>query len=255
MSEYTGPQLAPIEIHSPQGDFLTIDSLGGRVRLVLGNTPILTSVKRGDGKLGETHPCTPIFGPDRNDLFGLSQHGDMRKSLCEVEKEGEDAVIITHDITDSPDRYPQGVKAEQRLSIKDGVFTLRMVHKNAGEKPAPVNAGEHLYFAAPQGYRGVLINGKDITVLIEADTAIPLEAVSTIAIPGLPELALKQEGFNFIMLWVGEDASGQRDGNYVCIEPVEENPSGSYFGSSESMIQPGSSRAAEFSISIKNPKG
>lgn len=251
-AEHQGPiHTNPIEIRSPQGDSLTVNPLGARINLNLGSSSILTSVTRGDGKLGETHPCTPIFGPDKNNLYGLSQHGNMRNEICDVTTVG-DTVVVNHDITDSPDRYPQGVRVEQRLNVENGTFTLHMTHTNDGETEAPVNGGEHCYFAAPQGYRGTLINGKDIASLIEADTTIPLEASNTIEIPGLPKLTLTQEGFRFAMLWVGRNTQGQADGDYVCIEPVEGNPMGEYFGSPESMIQPGSSRSAQFSIST-NP--
>lgn len=251
--EHQGPIHAnPIEIRSPQGDLLTVNPLGARIGVNLGNTRILTSVTRGDGKLGETHPCSPIFGPDKNNLYGLSQHGNMRNELCEITEAGSDTVVVSHKITDSPGRYPQGVRIEQQLNVRNGTFMLHMTHTNDGETEAPVNGGEHCYFAAPQGYRGTLINGKDITSLIEADTAIPLEANNIIKIPGLPELILTQEGFRFAMLWVGRNTQGKTDGDYVCIEPVEGNPMGEYFGSSESMIPPHASRVAQFTISI-NP--
>lgn len=252
--EHQGPIHAnPIEIRSPQGDLLTVNPLGARIKVNLGNTRILTSVTRGDGKLGETHPCTPIFGPaDKNNLYGLSQHGNMRSELCEITGAGSDTVVVSHKITDSPGRYPQGVRIEQQLNVGNGTFMLRMTHTNDGETEAPVNSGEHLYFAAPQGYRGTLINGKDVTSLIERDTVIPLETSNIIEIPGLPRLTLTQEGLHFAMLWVGRNAQGQMDKDYVCIEPVEGDPSGSYFGSSESMIQPHISRTAQFTISI-NP--
>ena len=245
-------QTNPIEVRSSQGDSLKVTPLGARIDLTLGNTPILTSVTRGDGKLGETHPCAPIFGPDKNNLYGLSQHGNMRNELCDVETVGDDTVVVAHSITDSPGRYPQGVRVEQRLHVENGKFTLNMTHTNNGETEAPVNGGEHCYFAAPQGYRGTLINGKDVTALIEADTAIPLEASNVIRIPGLPELVLAQEGFHFAMLWVGRNAQGEVDGNYVCIEPVEGDPLGSYFGSSESMIPAHASRTAKLSISANS---
>jgi galactose mutarotase-like enzyme len=243
----------PLEIRSPQGDLLIVNPLGGRIRVTLNNTEVLTSITRGDGKLGETHPCTPIFGPDRNDLYSLSQHGNMRNELCEVARVSEadgDVAIVAHTITDSPDRYPHGVRVEQRLGVKDGVFMLRMTHVNDGEMAAPVNGGEHCYFAAPQGYLGTLINGKDVTALIGADSVIPLEASNIINISGLPELVLVQDGFHFVALWVGRNAQDQTDRNYVCIEPIEGDPRGSYFGSSESMIQPHASRVAQFSISV-----
>jgi len=257
MPEQSESSLPPnvIEIHSPQRDSLRVDSMGGRITLKLGDVQILTSVTRGDGKKGETHPCTPIFGPDKNNLFGLSQHGNMRNEQCvatKVSESGNETVIVTHDIADAPSSYPQGVKVEQQFSVKDGKFTFRMTHTNNGEEEAPVNSGEHLYFSAPQGFERTLINDVNVTDLIKNDTAIRIGASSIIKIPGLPELVLDQVGFNYVMLWVGKNADGQPDGDYVCIEPVEGDPE-NFFGSDESMIPPhGGSRTAWFSISVSN---
>ncbi len=140
--------------------------MGGKVRLTLDNNQILVSVIRGNGKPAETHPCTPIFGPDSNNLFGLTQHGNMRNEPCQVETQ-DNEVVITHNITDASDRYPSGVVAEQKLIVKDGVFSLTMTHTNTGKKEAPVNSGEHCYFNAPEGYKGTYINRINVTDLIE----------------------------------------------------------------------------------------
>lgn len=244
-------QVSPIEIRPTDQDFFEINPLGARLKLTLTNNPILVSITRGDGKTGETHPCTPIFGPDKNNLFSLKQHGEMRNTLCNAEKVG-DTVIVTHDVKDSPGKYPSGMQVKQEISLKDGIFSLVMTHTNTGEKPASVNSGEHCYFNSPQGYKGTRVNGIDVSEYIEKDRTIPLNDVNVIGIPGMPDLVLTQQGFKYAMLWVGKNSDGEPDKNYVCIEPVEGDPLGDYFGSPESIIAPGETRSAQFSIALKS---
>ncbi len=80
---------------------------------------------------------------------------------------------------------------------------------------------------------------------------IKLGPTNNIKIPGLPELILTQEGFNYAVLWVGKNEAGEFDQNYVCIEPVEGNSLKGFFGSSESLIQPGKKRTSHFSLIVK----
>jgi galactose mutarotase-like enzyme len=238
-----------IEISNNRGDRLMVDSLGGKITLLkLNNVLILTCVTRFDGKPGITHPCTPIFGPDMNNVYGLKQHGDMRNKLCTVSKTGKEEITIEHDIIDQG--YPQGMKVKQVLKIQNGVFSLSFNHTNIGNKPAEVNAAEHFYFDAPEGYLGATINGQDIKELM-GDSAtgvvIDLEKESVIHIPGKPKLILKQEGFNNVALWSGlNPATGERDKDYICIEPVEYDPS--RFGNVKGSISPGNERTASLTI-------
>jgi galactose mutarotase-like enzyme len=252
--EQPTPPSNTVEIRSPQGDSLEVNRHGGRIRLSLGNTKILTSEIRSDGKPAETHPCTPIFGKKGGEQFGLLQHGNMRNEDCAVTLENG-VISIEHEITDkpafeAPKSYPSGVEAKQRLSLEDGVFTCETAHTNNGDEKAPVSFAEHLYWDAPQGYMGTRVNGRDVTTLIESDAAIPLDAVNLIQIPGLPDIEFKQEGFGFLMLWVGKDPNGKPDKKYVCLEPSEGDPE-NFFGSPESFIEPKARRTNWFSISVK----
>ena len=237
-----------VELQS-NGESLHVEALGAKITLNLNHIPILGSYPRGDGKQGITHPCTPIFGPDRNNLYGLKQHGMMRTEHCDI-KRVADNILVSHIITDPG--YPSGISVKQIMGVERGSFSLVMVHTNLGSQEAAVNSGEHCYFDAPRGYAGTTINGRDITVLIEKNNdgiPIALEETNRIQIPGKPEIELKQNGFNFAMLWVGRNPETKKlDTDYICIEPVEGDPTGDFFGSYASMILPGQSRSAMFSL-------
>lgn len=238
-----------IELTNDEGDLLRVFSSGAKITLNLRGHLILGAFERGDGKNGVTHPCTPIFGPDKNNLYGLKQHGNMRNEICDV-KQIADNTIVSHTISDAG--YPDGMMVKQVMGIEEGVFSLVMIHTNTGKVKAAVNTGEHCYFAAPQGYKGTMINGVDVTSLIEENwdgKAVELKETNTIQIPGKPAIELTQNGFNKAMIWVGKNPESKEiDGTYVCIEPVEENPAGSYFGSKQSYILPGQSKSVMFSL-------
>ena len=240
-----------LEIKTPQNDLLRVNSLGAKIEVSLGGIPLLGSFSRGDGKVGVTHPCTPIFGPDRKSLYGLSQHGKMRSEVCIVTNT-KDGFAVSHDITDPG--YPAGMKVVQMMSMSDDVFTFEMTHTSTGDKEAAVNAGEHCYFDAPEGYIGTKINGQDVTKLIEDNydgIAIDLEEKNVIKIPGKPEFELSQQGLKKAVVWVGKNPETKTiDQTYVCIEPVEDDPFGNFFGSPESMIPSGKSRTVRFSLRI-----
>jgi len=237
-----------------QTSTLEVEHLGARKLLTLENIPLLVKVKREDGKVGSTHPCTPIFGPDTNNLFGLNQHGNTRNQRTQVKKLDANQIEITHTIKDP--NYPKGVDFQQHLTLEKNLFKLRTRHTNTGETSVPVNSGEHCYFDAPEGFQGTTVNEQDITQIIENHkdgVPVMLQKINVIHIPGKPKIILEQEGYNFAMLWVGSSPStGEKDTNYVCIEPVESNPQSNYFGSEESFIDPGMSRMAMFSLALES---
>jgi D-hexose-6-phosphate mutarotase len=241
-----------LQIHTPQDDLLKVYSLGAKIEVALGGVPILGSFQRGDGKFGITHPCTPIFGPDRKNIYGLSQHGNMRGEECSVRQEEND-MRVSYMVTDQG--YPAGMKVEQKMSIENGRFIFQMTHTNTGNKEAAVNAGEHCYFDAPLGFEGTRINGLDISPMIKDNfdgISIDLDEKNLIKIPGKPTYELLQKGFRKAVVWVGKNPeSKQIDANYICIEPVEDDPFGDFFGSPESMIVPGESRIVRFTLKIQ----
>ncbi len=231
---------------------LEVYEQGAKTFLTLSGNIILGDFIRGDGKHGITHPCTPIFGPDRKNIYGLNQHGNMRNEKCDVEEQNNQ-IVITHNLTD--EGFPKGLFIKQKMKIEDGVYYFEMTHTNNGEETAALNTGEHCYFDAPQGFRGTIINGKDISELIENNydgIAIDLLERNIIQIPGKPEYTLDQLGFKKAVVWVGKNPQTKEiDQTYVCIEPVEQDPFGDYFGSPESLLTPGQSRTCTFSLTAK----
>lgn len=240
------------ELQYYEGSTLRVHEQGAKITLDLDGVSILGLFDRGDDKKGMTHPCTPIFGPDRKNRYGLSQHGNMRNEQCKVQLIA-DSIIVSHNITDKG--YPKDLMVKQIMALDDEGFSFVMIHTNNGTESAALNSGEHCYFDAPEGYKGTKVNGRDITSLIEDNWdgfPIMLQSENSIQIPGKPEIVLKQNGFAHAMLWVGKNPDSKKiDKTYVCIEPVEGDPTGNFFGSKKSILEPGASRSAMFSLSLK----
>jgi galactose mutarotase-like enzyme len=240
------------EMQTATGDMLRVNPEGAKVEVTLAGTHILETLTRGDGKQGATHPCTPIFGPDRKHLYGLKQHGNMRNELCDVTQD-VDGVHVLHTITDSG--YPKGIQVQQIMNVANGAFHFTMTHANAGVEAIAVNAGEHCYFAAPQGFAGTTVNGVDITAFIKDNydgIAIDLKETNSIKISGKPAYTLKQEGLKKAVVWVGKNPETKEiDQTYICIEPVEDDPFGDFFGSPASLLAPGKNRSFTFTLRIQ----
>src|SRR5882757_8112468 len=149
------PDNQTFEIKNNEEDALRVDTEGAKIALSLRDVPILGTFTRGDGKNGMTHPCTPIFGPDRKALYGLKQHGNMRNETVSLQHVA-DTVIVSHNITD--EGYPKGVNVKQIMGIENGSFSFVMIHTNSGSEDVAINSGEHCYFVAPEGYKGTRIN-------------------------------------------------------------------------------------------------
>lgn len=231
---------------------LIIEHLGARKILTLDNHLILTKITRGDGKIASTHPCTPIFGPDRNNRFGLIQHGQTRNQLCAVRLIDPQTLEITHPIDDPG--YPSGITITQKLSLSSQKVNITTSHTNHGRAPAPIIYGEHCYFDAPQSFQGTTINGQDITQIVLSypnGFPIPLTNDNHINIPGKPTIRLTQQALAYAMVWVGyHPETGNQDSDYICIEPVEANPLSDFFGSEASLLQPGQTRTCSFSLTL-----
>lgn len=235
---------------APSESRMIINPQGARIELLnLGGREIFKALTRGDGKAASTHPCTPVFGPETITSFGLSQHGPMRNDLTEVIKNDANNVELRY-IIDSG-TYPFGMQVEQVFSLAGKSFTLETTHTNNGKEAAPVNFGEHFYWLAQKGWKGLTVNGEDVTNAVENDLVIPLNSRNIIVIPGQEEIVLEQEGMPYANLWVYRDENtGKYDQHYVCIEPVEGDPTKDSFGSKGSYINPGSSRKTSVTISV-----
>ncbi|MGI8420026.1 MAG: hypothetical protein ACR2LN_05290 [Candidatus Levyibacteriota bacterium] len=246
-------EFLPLNERENNSSSMEINPRGARIEsLILGGHQLLSKVSRGDGKEASTHPCTPIFGPDGQKRFGLSQHGDARKDDWAVITSQPNLVELAYEISDGT--YPPGMKVRQRFELKDGLFQLVTTHENDNVSVAmPVNLAEHFYWLAPQGWHGVKVNGIDVSNVVLEDRAIPWEDDNIIEISGQPRIRLQQQGLPYMQGWVGgkEDDEGNKistDMRYVCLEACE-GP-GERFGSDASMIGPKSSRTTEVVIRL-----
>lgn len=231
---------------------LSVQKLGARITsLKIDGLVLLGKFRRGDGKFAETHPCTPVFGPD-NVGFGLSQHGPARSALWEqVRYEPENGlVVLRYEIEGGS--YPSGVVVTQEFKLKDGVFVLTTTHQNNGRVSAPVNFGEHLYWNTEYAsWGGVKVNGAKISDAIRGNEVIHLETENDIVIPGFAQIALSQTGLDEAVTWAYKDPnSGSFDKVYFCLEPVEGDPKQGYWGSEKSLIAPGLSRTTRLQIKL-----
>ncbi len=246
----TGEDKQHIQVGSPQSDHLVVACLGAKMTLRLVGEIVLGKYVRGDGKVGITHLCSPIFGPDKKNLYGLLQHGDMRNNLCDVRKFDGQTISVAHTIVDRG--YPDGVNVSEELKLADGACMISIAHHNTGVVAVAVNAGIHCYFDAPQGYRGVCVNDVDITSYLENHVngyLLELPAQTKIVIPGKRGMIMESDGFEHLMVWVGRNPqTGEMDRDYVCLEPVQMHPD--EFGLAKSHISPNAMRHSSLKISF-----
>lgn len=231
-------------------DKLVVNPHGARIEeLVLGGQKIFIKVNRGDGKEGSTHPCIPQFGPETTTSFGLPQHGSARNKDFKSSPSSS-YILLAQEIEDG--EYPKGLTIKQDHSLIDGKYYLTTVLSNNGDQALPVNFAEHFYWNAPNGWEGLMINKVDVTDIVKKDGAIKILSKNEIIIPGQKPVILKQKGFSIFQLWVYKNPeTGERDKNYVCIEPAEGDPAKNFFGSNESMIKSHQFRITEIIIRLR----
>jgi len=226
---------------------LSIDLNGGRIiQLKKGNRIILGSFDRIDGKVGNTHLCSPNFGAEGKDL-NLPFHGFARQATWQVAKQFMGTVCIGT-ILPKTLLYPSQLKLTQTFRLND-VFTHIIEITNIGNKKVPVNLGVHYYWDTPEGWIDAHINNVYISELIENNKIIKLSNKFEINFPKQKPLNIEQTGFSNAVLWTGfktEDNKKTFDHKYCCIEPVM--GIGNYFGSEKSILIPGRSIKAEFTI-------
>lgn len=239
-----------VTIQFDDKNYCKLNPVGSRIlELILNGTPILGTFTRGDSKKGNTHPCSPIFGPETNTSFGLPQHGPVRNTLCAHEPAGVNSYRFTCPIEIGT--YPKDISIEQTMTIGENTFTIETVHTNGGTQAAPVNFGEHFYWNSPHGWEKVKVNGQDVTNLVKNNDTITLKNINSIEIPEMPPITLTQEGMEYAVLWSYYDREKQTyDNTYVCIEPAEKNPMDNTFGTEDTIIMPHSSRSAKLTISL-----
>lgn len=230
---------------------LEIFSLGARIgSLKLNGKSLLFDGLRGDGKHASTHPCSPIFGPETTTHFDLPWHGPMRNAQCILRRDQNNDLIVVYNVS-GIGKYPEGLTVMQRFHLENYKFVLRTIHMNSGKEDVPVNFGEHFYFLAPKGYKGLIINGEDVTGKVENNQVISLGKENRIEIPGQEPFLLRQQGFGVANLWAHIDPkTREADRGYVCIEPVEGDPNEDFFGSQASLIKSHGARSTEIILQL-----
>ncbi len=251
-------ELGQVESLTDGEHSVSVDLVGGKItQLVLGGKTVLGSFDRIDGGVGETHPCTPNFGPV-DEKYGVKQHGPGRKLPWErVSDDGDEKLKMRLEI--DGDDYPKfaGLVVEQAFSFESGEFVVTTTHTNNGKDKMPINFGEHFYFNTPLvSWDGLEINGRSMKDKVKNTGVIGLLDENIISGLSVGEIILKQEGLEKAVLWTGRNREEEFDKHYVCIEPVEGSPvegnNPGFFGSDDSMIPSGESRTTVIKLSLKD---
>jgi len=239
------------EILDSKGGKLSVQRLGAKItNLTLSGVSILGKFLRGDSKYAETHPCTPVFGPDKVG-FGLPHHGPARNTLWEMVdyKYNRGLIVLQNRIQGGS--YPQGMIVTQEFILQNGEFCLTTTHKNEGKELAPVNFGEHFYWSTGYGdWNNVTLNGEKIADKIQGNEVIDLKEENVVEILGHAKVLLKQKGLPYAVTWAYKNPEGGYDSTYFCLEPVEGNPKEDFFNSLESMIRPGEERQTQITLKL-----
>ena len=229
-----------------------VNQKGARIeKLILDSQLLLTKIARSDGKIGSSHPCVPIFGPETLTSFGLKQHGDARNQLWKILPSEKSEAIFSYEVQDKG--YPKGLSVTQRFAITDGVFGLITKCVNNGEKSLPVNFGEHFYWdALDEGWDKLTINDLSMVDEVKKTGVIKLKHRNIIDFhhKNKKPIVLEQQGLDWAVLWFEKANDPVSLKSWVCIEPIEGNPKEDFFGSEKSMIFPGQSRETELKISL-----
>lgn len=185
---------------------------GGRVksyerdgRLILG------TYKRIDGKIGNTHVCTPNFGNELSE-YKMPFHGYARNEKWKILEERDNFIKIGY-LMKNKDSYLTDLEIIQVFDTrKNFVHEVRV--KNVGKLMAPVNIAIHYYFDMPYGWEDLRINDSmAIPDLIRADGEIGAQEVNKID-DGKRVIIMKTRNVKKLHLWSGGNEK------FCCIEPV-----------------------------------
>lgn len=254
------PSLWPVDIIDGK-NFLRLNPIGGLIEsLKFNGIEVITSPKRGDGKIVSTHFCVPMLGPDTRDLSEgaqrLPQHGPARNDIWQIVNDDSLSGLITVKYELKHTSYPGGLIAVVNHQLKDGQYSNTTVLENKGTEEMPIVPGWHLYWNAfltrgnyvHQGYDGITLNGDDIFEKINPDSSfIDLAEKNILRVPGMYEVELAQTNLPRAVLWAGKDGQGKKDKNYFCLEPIARDLNN--FGKPESMLAPKEQR--EFTFGLK----
>lgn len=197
---------------------LAVDLSGGRiVSLSHGETLLLGTFTRADGKKGNTHVCVPNFADEMTAEYGLPFHGPARSLEWKEEyADGTNLTIIAQ--LPATDKYPAELYVAQEFEAGKDSFIHKITVENAGGETVPVDVGIHNYWATPQGWEGMKVNGRDVAALIRANGSVALRKSNTLTLPD-KRIRLKVKNFADAMLW-SAGKEGKFDAQYACVEPV-----------------------------------
>lgn len=212
---------------------LIVDLSGGRiVSLKNKDKFVLGTFQRIDGKTGNTHLCAPNFAEEGMEKYKLPFHGPFRNSEWSLVNNSETGLEISC--------LNDGLEIRQIFSLNFS-FEHKIIVENKGEVGKPLNMAIHNYLETELGWRGIKLNGFDLTEGIKTNNSISVKQLNVIDIPGKDVLNWQLEGFNYAKLWTGfiEDGGCKMfDQSYACVEPLMEKDE-NYFGGDSSILDPG----------------
>lgn len=193
---------------------LIIDLDGGRIEeLSFKDEVVLGTFERIDGKLGNTHICSPNFGSEGMKKFNLDFHGPFRKMKWELVNKNEENIEI--EVIDL------NLKVKQIFKIGD-FFEQKVIIENLDDKERLVNIAIHNYWDSKNDWRGIKLNGKVVDDLIMKNTNSVLDKENLLEIAGKSLINWQVFGCKYGQFWTGfidDDGNKKFDEKYVCIEP------------------------------------
>jgi len=196
---------------------LEIDLSGGRiVRLENISQKILGTFERMDGKEGNTHVCVPNFAAEGVEKYGFVPHGPFRNGeWVLIDKTSENLEIVCEvDGLNVNQKFRIGKKFEHEIRVK-----------NVSMEPKRVNVAIHNYWDVEFGWKGIKLNGEDITDGIKESVDLEIEKENVLDVPKKMPISWQLSGFKYVKLWTGfREENGQKvfDQKYICVEPVME---------------------------------
>ena len=190
---------------------IELDLNGGRIKeLFLKGEKILGTYRRIDGKVSNTHVCTPNFGDELRE-WGLPFHGLARNEKWDLIKKTNKFWEIRYKMEER-ELYPTNLEIKQIFETGD-TFNHVVQVKNIGSQEALANIAIHYYFDMPNGWKKLLINDINVSDYIAADSEIKAGVLNKIS-DGNRLLMMKTKNVSGLHLWSG----GNKD--FCCIEPV-----------------------------------
>lgn len=227
---------------------LSLDLDGGRIHdLAHGQTRVLGTYNRIDGKTGTTHLCAPSFDKEGQENYLLPFHGYARTLMWSVVSQAENTVTIQA-VTPRSATYPASLEINQTFTFDDAFHhEIRVVHREG--EAVPLNVGIHYYWDTSRGWGGTAVNKQDVTEYIRTNGHIQLIDENIIQFPHAT-YALITHGFHNAVLWTSfkEDDMDQKQysQDFCCVEPVVGWPE--YFGAQASIIKPGQTVSCSVAI-------